>query len=199
MSDTVTSPGKSARASDDEHVIVYGDVAARIVAFGLDAVVLALGSFALLAGLHLVLGPTVRFDGAGILRGRAVVDASRMLLDTVAVTTLAASYFALAWRRLGGSPGQRLLGIRVLRADGSPLPAAQGLLRWTIRGGPFALLAILAGLVGPALQVSVDAVAVTWLVLVLVSIARSDTRRGLHDRVAGSVVTRTARAVAEDA
>jgi uncharacterized RDD family membrane protein YckC len=194
MSDTVMSPEASMLPSDEARVVVYADVASRLVAFGLDAVLLSLGSFALLAGLHVALGPTVRFDGVGILRGRAVLDASRMLVDAIAVTLLGASYFVLAWRWLGGSPGQRFLGIHVQGVDGEPLPAPRGLVRWTVRGGPLALIAIFAGLVVPALQVSIDAVAVTWLFVVLLSIARSDTKRGLHDRIAGSVVTRTARA-----
>jgi uncharacterized RDD family membrane protein YckC len=197
MRDTVMSPGTSALASDDAHVTVYADAAGRLVAYGLDAVLLTLGSFAILAGLHVVLGPTVRFDGLGILRGRAIVDASKVLVDAVMVTLFLAAYFVLAWRWLGGSPGQRALGIRVQRLDGRPLPVPQGLVRWIVRGGPFALIVVLTALVAPGLQLSIDAVAVTWLLIVFLSIAGSATRRGVHDHIAGSVVTRGARAAAQ--
>jgi uncharacterized RDD family membrane protein YckC len=196
MRDTVMSPGTSVLASDDAQVTVtvYADVAGRLVAFGLDAVLLTLASFALLAGLHILLGPTVRFDGLGILRGRAIVDISRMVVDAIAVTLFSASYFALTWRALGGSPGQRVLSIRVRQVDGRPLSLSRALVRWAVRGGPLALIAIFAGLVAPVLQLSIDAIAVTWLLIVFLSIAGSATRRGVHDHVAGSVVTRSARA-----
>jgi uncharacterized RDD family membrane protein YckC len=193
MHDKAMSPETALRSTVHAGVTVYADTPGRLVAFGIDAVVLTIASFALIAAFHVLLGPTVRFDGADILRGRAVVDGSRALLDAIAVTTLGAAYFVLAWRQLGGSPGQRLLGIRVQHVDGGPLSVSMGLIRWAVRGGPLGLIAIVAGVVAPAFQISVDAVGAVWIFIVLLSIARSGTKRGLHDRIAGSVVTRSAR------
>jgi len=65
------------------------------------------------------------------------------LADAVLSTALGAVYFVGAWRRYEGSPGARLLGMRVVRADGGGRVGwGSGLVRWLFIGLPLALEAL---------------------------------------------------------
>jgi uncharacterized RDD family membrane protein YckC len=74
-------------------------------------------------------------------------------------------YFATFWATTGQTPGNRVLRIRVRAASGGPLRPRRALLRFA--GLTLAALPLFAG-----------------FLLILVD----DRRRGLHDRLAGTVV-----------
>jgi len=58
------------------------------------------------------------------------------------------------------------------------------------------LLASLAVYVPSAIAVVLSVIGVAWLLLLLYSIAQSETKQGLHDRYARSIVVRTRRRTA---
>lgn len=95
------------------------------------------------------------------------------------------AYFVGCWTSRGGwTPGMRLLGLRVARVtDGGRLGGREGVLRWLVLGSWTGVLMSLPTLSDPAWYAWL-----AWVVVLLASTGASRTRRGIHDRVAGSVV-----------
>jgi uncharacterized RDD family membrane protein YckC len=77
-------------------------------------------------------------------------------------------YFVAFWSSTGQTPGDRVMHIRILRSDLGSLGAVQALRRW-------------AGLIAAALPLLMG------FALILVD----DRRRGLQDRIGGTIVIRT--------
>jgi len=87
-------------------------------------------------------------------------------------------YHVYAWSRLGATPGQQLLKMRVLDAQtGHLLGPARAAARWFVAELPGLNLVF-----GPYILL--------WYATVAVSVGRDPQRRGVHDRAAGSVVVR---------
>jgi hypothetical protein len=131
-------------------------------------------------------------------------------------------YFAGSWVRMGGTPAQRALKIRVADdASGANLSVDQALLRWlllegisTIAGGVVLILFLNIAATTPMNQLFGDrggfgafgygSAGVTivsdvvswgstlWLIVLVVSAGASSLHRGLHDRISGSVVLKPA-------
>jgi uncharacterized RDD family membrane protein YckC len=138
------------------------------------------------------------------------VNPLRVALELTATLVVDALYFAGCWSRWGATPGQRVLRIRVLleRAAGpagagpaGACPAAAGsapdtsvALPLEAAGRRWAVLAVLPIATGSlagsgAIDVSVlTVVNGAWFLLLLASTAADPLRRGLHDRVAGTIV-----------
>jgi uncharacterized RDD family membrane protein YckC len=83
---------------------------------------------------------------------------------------LASAYLVSFWTLTGQTPGMRFMGIRVVAVNGGPL-------------GQIAALRRLVGMVLAAIPAGAG------FLLVLVD----DRRRGLHDRIGGSLVVHVAR------
>lgn len=176
-------------------VLVYAGVPARVAAYLVDAVLLSVLFFGLVALLGIAIGPTIQFVSTlDVLRARVVVDSGRLLLDASVTTAFSAAYFVLSWHRLGGSPGQRLLGLRVRDRRGRiGLGLRDALLRWVLLGPPLGLLAVIVGTLVPVLRPSAIAVVAAWQLILLVTTARSERNQGVHDRAVGSSVVGTSR------
>lgn len=162
----------------------------RLVAYlVLDGLLVGLLIFAAVAALGAVLGPTIRFvDGASL---QAVVDDGRAGLDAVVAAVVAVTYFAGSWAAAARTPGQALLGIRVLRAsDGARLGIWRAVVRWLALGAPFALLAPAAPDL-PGGRAALTLLGATWAALLLLSTIADPLGRGLHDRLAGSRAVRS--------
>jgi uncharacterized RDD family membrane protein YckC len=184
------SPGRG------ERVTVYGDVSGRLVAYAIDAVALSVLMFAALAVVGVILGPTIRFSQAvDVLRLRLTVDHERAIVDAVVAAAVSLLYLVGSWLALGGSPAQRLLGMRLRAAGGGPLRAGPAVVRWIVLAAPPAAAAIL-GIVVPGLRPSFALVVLVWQLILLVTTIGSPSKQGVHDHLAGSIVTRTARPVA---
>jgi uncharacterized RDD family membrane protein YckC len=144
------------------------------------------------AALITAAGPTLTLVEGSDGTIRLVADPLRLVLQAVAVAVVSAAYFAWSWSRLrGASPAQRALGIRVIdAASGDHLPAGRAIVRWAAMGTPIGIGA--AALVeSPAAWLLVVVLAAAWTVALMVSTRRDERRRGLHDRLAGSVVVRS--------
>lgn len=164
-------------------------VSRRCVAWLLDVAavtVLILGGLSLLAEL---LSPTVRFRlEAAELRSVVTVDTGRLVVDALVATALSAAYFVLPWARLGASPGQLVLRLRVRREQGGEtLPFGRALVRWLLLFPPFATVSALTADL-PPFGWFVWGSAPVWYFVLFLTTVRSETRQGLHDRLAGSVV-----------
>lgn len=170
----------------------YADVPARLIGYVLDAAFLTIAVFAGAVVISLFFGPVVTFDA--LAEPPVRVDTGLAIADACLATALSATYFIVTWRRFGGSPGQRLLGMRIWTEDrGFPITTGQGFVRWLFIGPPLGVQAAAS----VALSGEGDALLLVallgWYVVLLVSMARSPVKQGLHDRIARTIVTKIAR------
>ena len=158
--------------------LAYADVPARLVAYIVDAAIVGLvGS---VAALSLGFGErTVTATSSFTWISPTASSVSFALVGLV--------YFVYFWT--GGrraTIGQRIFDIQVGNAqDGRPLGLGQALGRWVGYGSWIGLVAIVPGLDGFA-----SFSQVSWVVVLLLTTARSPTKRGLHDRFADSALVR---------
>jgi uncharacterized RDD family membrane protein YckC len=187
--------GEGAAAAGDRNGRVgwyYADAPNRLIGYLLDAIILAILSFAGAAIVSLLFGPVVTFDPAA--DPIVSVDPGLAIADAGLATAISAAYFIVTWRRLGGSPGQRLLGMRIWAEDPErPVTIGQGAVRWSFIGLPLAVQAAAsvaaAGIADAVLLIALF----VWYLVLLVTTARSPTKQGLHDRAARTLVTKVAR------
>jgi uncharacterized RDD family membrane protein YckC len=164
----------------------------RLLAYLVDAVIIAIVIYLVALVLRALLGPTIRiteFEGAPLVR----VDRLRSVVDVVSATTVAGAYFVVSWVRLGGTPLQRLFGMHVERVDdGGRLHPRQAIGRWLVLGAPFGLISTLlfpTPLLGAILALAIA----VWYAVLFITTVRDRRKRGLHDRAAGSMVRRRRR------
>jgi uncharacterized RDD family membrane protein YckC len=161
----------------------------RLVGYALDALLLAVAIYVVALVLRAAIGPTLRItESAGV--PRIQVDRLHSVINSVAATLVAGAYFVGSWLRSGATPGQRLLGMRVVRIEGEGrLRPGQAVGRWLLLGTPLGLISTLLG--PPSVIGGVLAVAIAlWFALLFISTARGPRKRGFHDRITGSVVVR---------
>jgi uncharacterized RDD family membrane protein YckC len=134
---------------------LYVGVVTRTIAFAVDAAVINLVGLFVGAVAALVFSVVPVSDNL-----RSVLIAAGGVLFVV----WGIAYFVTFWTATGETPGNRVMRIRVVRADGGPLRTWHALMR----------------LVGIVLSVPLFAG--------FVPILFNDRRRGLHDVLAGTVV-----------
>lgn len=159
----------------------------RLAALVVDAVLLATVIAAAAAAIDGLLGAPLAFAlGPGAIRYDVALARATAL---VGVAT-GCAYHCLAWTLVGGTPGQRLLGLRVRGADGRAAPSpGRALVRWAALGAPLWIASYaVPGWPGVAAAAGLCA----WATCLLVSTARSADGRGLHDRISGTRVERIA-------
>ena len=171
--------------------VVYAGAAERLVAYLVDGVIIGILTFIAVYISTRVFGPTLRIVTVDGLP-RVTVDGTRVVINAAVAMLITGCYFVGGWSLLGATPGQRILGLRVLRFEGAHrLGVGQSLLRWLVMGAPFGLLSAIV-LPLPLVAAALGVVIAIWYLILLGSTARGDRNRGLHDRAAGSVVVRDA-------
>jgi uncharacterized RDD family membrane protein YckC len=168
----------------------YGDVPNRTIALIIDVVVFFVIAI-ILAVVAIAVGLVRAEEG-----GAATVTGGGGLISAIIAIVVSAAYFIWSWVSLRGSPGMRVLGLQVgNETDGATLTWQQAATRWALLFGPWALAQLL-GAVAPGLGAVVSVLAFIWLIVLLVTIARSPTKQGLHDQYAHTVVVKGGRAAA---
>ena len=109
--------------------LILADVPRRPLRYAIDAVILTVLVFGGGIVMALVFGPTVQFREPGeVLRGRVTVDRGLALGNDLVSTAISGLYFVGSWTFLRGSPGMRLLGLRLGRdRDGTPVGVGSSL------------------------------------------------------------------------
>jgi uncharacterized RDD family membrane protein YckC len=148
-----------AAAADDPWAVRYAGLVTRAVALAID--LLAANAIFSLIGGALGLIAAAFGDNSGLSAVEVAIGAVLWWIWLVA-------YFVVFWTLTGQTLGNRVLGIRVVRATGGTVTIRQGL----VRVAAFVLAAIPLG--AGFLPVLVD-----------------QERRGLHDRIAKTVVVWT--------
>jgi uncharacterized RDD family membrane protein YckC len=175
--------------------LYYADVPNRAIAYIIDAIILAIVNIvvgAVLSGIGLN-AFTINSNPTNIgdlLSYNPVVG----LIQAVIFAAISGVYFIYTWTTMRGSPGQRVLGMQVGNAtDGQTLTMEQAIKRWIALGAPFGVAQALNPV--PGLGILIGLAAFVWFIALLVTTAQSPTKQGLHDRYAGTVVVKAARAV----
>ena len=172
----------------------------RSAAYVVDSLIIGLAYLVLGILFDAIFGPLVAASPDGQALVVVAVNPLRVALELTATLIVDALYFAGSWSRWGATPAQRALRMRVLleHAAGSaaagsahdasvalPLEAASR--RWAVLAVLPIAMGSLAG--GGAIDLSVLAfVNGAWFLLLLASTVADPLRRGLHDRVAGTIV-----------
>jgi uncharacterized RDD family membrane protein YckC len=193
MTDDASAPAGRRPTERSEPSVAYADAASRLVAYLIDGVLVGVVIFVVALVMTRVLGSTLPAAGADGIR--ASVDPGRALVNAVMATTISGVYFVGCWLAFRGTVGQRLLGMVVQReVDGDRLRPGQALVRWILLGAWWGLLAALLLSISLAAWVLALAI-VAWDLVLLGTTARDGRKRGLHDKLAGSVVHRRVRLV----
>ena len=167
----------------------------RSAAYLADSLIIGLAYLVLGILFDSISGPLVAATPDGQALVVVAVNPLRVALELTATLVVDALYFAGCWSRWGATPAQRALRLRVLleRNEGSAPDAAVALpieaagRRWAV----LAILPIAMGSLAGSGAVDVSVLAVVngaWFLLLLASTAADPRRRGLHDRVAGTIV-----------
>ena len=138
----------------------YEGLVTRSIAFAVDAAVINLVAIAVAAVVGLA---------ASVLSLPDWAETALLALGGAAYLAWTVGYFTTFWSTTGQTPGDRLMQIRVCRADGERLSAGRSVLR--LVGVVVAAIPLFAGF----LPVLFDG-----------------RRRGLHDMLAGTVVVASA-------
>jgi uncharacterized RDD family membrane protein YckC len=177
----------------------------RSAAYLVDSLIIGLAYLVLGILFDSIFGPLVAASPDGQTLVVVAVNPLRVALELTATLVVDALYFAGCWSRWGATPAQRALRIRVVleHATGSaaagsaaagsahdtsvalPLEAAGR--RWAV----LAVLPIATGSLAGSGAIDASVLAVlngAWFLLLLASTAADPLRRGLHDRVAGTIV-----------
>ncbi len=154
-----------AEAADAQTTYVYAGLVTRAIAFALDASIVNL--VAAITGVVVGLG-------VSILHLPEQADAAIAAVLGVLWVIWSALYFALFWSTTGETPGNRVLGIRVIDSHShKPVHPTQGVLRY-------------GGIILAAIPLGAGFIIMLW----------DDRGRALQDRLARTVVIDTSEASA---
>lgn len=166
--------------------LTYADVPARLFAYIIDAVIMAV-AFGILYGIFGAL-----FIGSA-LGGFDFLFFVWFVVLLLIYAAGSAVYFIYTWTKMRGSPGMRVLGLEVLNAaDGAALTQPQAIRRWLFLFGPFVLgqaAALMLGGLGTILSLLLFG----YVLYLLYTTANSPTRQGFHDVQAETVVVKVGR------
>jgi uncharacterized RDD family membrane protein YckC len=149
--------------------LAYAGFLMRFFAYLIDSLVIGLLYFVLLIVVGGGLAAAGSFSGAG--------GGGTGLIVIIAVVTLASfAYFAWSWVNWGATPGQRLLNLKVVRAeDGQRLDYGRATVRWAV-------------LTLPVISLVLFFITWIWPLIVAVWVAASARKQGPHDLAARSFV-----------
>ena len=166
----------------------YADVPNRSIAMVIDVVAMVV--------VYFIIGVvTIAIFGTQLGFGITVVSTTALLAQWLIGQLIWAGYFIYTWVAMRGTIGMRLLGIQIgHETEGRNLTYEQAAWRFGVLFGPNIVLGLLAAFV-PGLGV-LGFLGLAWLIYVVVTIAQSPTKQGIHDKYGHSMVVKAARSVA---
>jgi len=163
----------------------------RIIAYIIDAIIIAIINVIIGAVLFSIVGPATVFDPRTF---GTSVNLGPLLIVTLIGLAINAAYFVYMWVNMRGTAGMKLLGMQIgHESDGRTITYQQGLLRWALLGAPLGLAQLLNP--WPGLGLLISLLGLIWLIALLVTTAQSPTKQGLHDRYAKTMIVKAARSV----
>jgi uncharacterized RDD family membrane protein YckC len=153
------------------------DMGPRIIAYIIDTVILSIAFFILVVALPL--------PGGAITR-------------SIILAVLSFGYFGYSWTKWRASPGQRILALMTVRADGATLTWNQSLTRFAWLFGPSVIASLFGNVeqVGGALSSLITLVVLGYYIYLLYTASQDPKRQGLHDKQSETIVVKAAAAAA---
>jgi uncharacterized RDD family membrane protein YckC len=161
----------------------YADVPNRVIAMFIDII----GIFV----IYFIVGAiTVALFGFGGF----IPTTTSLLVQQLLSAAIWAAYFLYTWVNMRGTLGMKVLGLQVgHESDGRTLTYEQAAWRFGLLFGPQIVIGLIAALI-PALGILGILSFVVWLIYVMITIAQSPTKQGIHDRYGHSMVVKAGRA-----
>lgn len=165
--------------------VALADTPNRIIAAVIDFIILGVIGFIVTALTTSILGDNF----GGIFGGSFRVPS---LLSSIAAVALmlvvSGAYFIGMWTRMNGATvGMRVLKLTVRdAASGGPITQQQAINRWLLLGAPYALSFFYGWGIGFIISVLI----LVYYIYLLVTVAQSATRQGMHDQYAKTVVAK---------
>lgn len=167
----------------------------RGAAYVVDSLIVGVAYVSLAVFFNAVFGSLVEATPDGTAIVVVAVDPLRVILELTATLLIDAVYFAGCWSRWGATPAQRAFRLRIRMAEGPPptpdaldaLPLEAAWRRWAV----LAVLPIAVGSLAASGALDIGVLVIvngTWFLALFSSAAADPLRRGLHDRVAGTIV-----------
>jgi uncharacterized RDD family membrane protein YckC len=165
--------------------VAYADLTTRIIAYIIDAIILAVAAAILSAIIA-----SVGFLSGGV-GGLLVAGVIIIAISVVG----GAVYFIYTWTNMRASPGQRILNLQtVSEKDGSTLTQNQAITRYLYMFAPGFIAGLASQYIGGLLGLILSLVGLVWTLYLLYTTANDPKRQGFHDKQAGSVVVKVAAA-----
>ena len=167
-------PEEQARDVPGAPGLVYAGTLARTVAWIVDLFLIAILSFVILGVLI-----------ALIIGSPETGDTTLSIVTWVGIAVIAAVYFIVWWTgRRRATPGMRALRLQIGNVEtGATLTPDQAAIRVAALG--IVLWPLIAV---PTIGVVGGLAMFVWPIVLLVSTALNDRRRGIHDRISGSAI-----------
>lgn len=166
--------------------VAMADTPNRIIAAVIDFIILGVAGFIVSTLTTSLLGDDLL---GGIFGGTFRVPS---LLSSVAAVVLmlvvSGAYFIGMWTRMGGATvGMKVLKLSVRDAtSGGAITQQQAINRWLVLGAPYALAWFQWTILGLLFSIGI----LVYYIYLLVTVAQSPTRQGLHDTYAKTVVAK---------
>jgi uncharacterized RDD family membrane protein YckC len=166
--------------------VALADTPDRIIAAVIDFILIGIVGAIIAGVMTSILGEELL---GGIFLVSVKVPTLVSSLATLALTlVVSGAYFIGMWSRMGGATiGMKVMKLSVRDAmSGAPVSQSQAINRWLLLGAPAALGSIYGWGIGLILSI----VVFVYYIYLLVTIAQSSTRQGLHDTYAKTVVAK---------
>ncbi|OGN83418.1 MAG: hypothetical protein A2X23_04650 [Chloroflexi bacterium GWC2_73_18] len=158
---------------------VYCDFTTRVIAYVIDAVILAV--------VFMVLNTLLVSVALGFMLGYG-----GLILLVVLEAAITAGYFAYTWSTMGASPGQKVLKLQLVTdAERKPLAMNAAIRRWAVLAWPI-VLAPLSAFGGFGLGWILSLAGLGWAIYLAYTTLSDAKRQGFHDKFVGSVVLKPA-------
>jgi uncharacterized RDD family membrane protein YckC len=167
--------------------LFYADVPNRSIAMVIDVVAMII--------VYVIVGLiTVAILGTNL--GFVTVASTPALLAQWLIGQLIwVGYFIYTWVAMRGTIGMKLLGLQIgHEIDGRTITYEQAAWRFAVLFGPNVVLGLLSSL-APALGL-LGFLGLVWLIYVLITMAQSPTKQGIHDKYAHTMVVKAGRSLA---
>jgi uncharacterized RDD family membrane protein YckC len=156
----------------------------RIIALFIDFIILGIIGFIVNIITTSIFGESL----LGIFTTIKVQSLIGAIVTVVAMLAITGAYFILLWTRMDGAT----LGMRVFKLSvrdektGGAITMNQAITRWVFLGAPWAI----NYLYGWSFGFIISLLVLIYYIYLVVSIAQSPTRQGLHDKQAKTVVVK---------
>jgi len=169
--------------------LVYGDVPNRIVAYIIDAIVLAIIYFVAAAVLAIV-----GISAASVSGLVVTTNWFGSIILTAVALAISGAYFVYCWTVRRATLGMQVLSLQIGTAPGgTTISRDQAIRRWLALGAIFSIAQVLSPL--PLVGFLIGLASLAWVIFLLYTTAKSPTKQGWHDVFANTMIVKVAKTV----